>query len=300
MTDLYDVVVIGAGLSGLSFLREWERIGADGSILALEYGDAVGGLLRHALPAEEFEEASQLLADSASGRAEIRCGTTAVGLLPAMNRDDPHVILTRGAGGTTRVSAKRVVLASGGLETPREHDQISGPRPAGVVTPIFVHQALANGLLPGRRAVVYGASKLAVVTALRMATAGIETVLVPPPSSEVSSKDLAPVTVESPSELVAVQGYARLEQVVLRRDGTEHSLPADTLVYAVDLMPNTHWLHASGVATDDRGRVVVDDRYETSLAGVFAIGTVVAPSIDHAHSVAMGAAAAHVLKGDIA
>src|SRR5260370_481470 len=72
----------------------------------------------------------------------------------------------------------RVLLACGGLELPREQAQIPGPRPAGVITPIFAHQLLTRGYTPGTQIVVYGNSRYAQATALRLAEAGLAVTLV--------------------------------------------------------------------------------------------------------------------------
>ncbi|MCZ6634416.1 MAG: dihydrolipoyl dehydrogenase [bacterium] len=58
----------------------------------------------------------------------------------------------------------------------------------------------------------------------------------------------------------------------------------DKLLVAVGRRPNTEGLGASeaGLELDDRGRVVIHERFETNLEGVFAIGDVVAgPMLAH-------------------
>ncbi len=293
----YDLAVVGAGTAALSFLRELARIGVNDSILVVEFQDAPGGFLRHALPAVEFPAASELVRTATlPGRAELRCEATAVGLIPAAGEDEPHILLVRDAGGTRQVPVKRAVIASGGLEIPREHADLPGSRPAGVVTPSFVHHALAFGWLPGRRAVVYGASLAAALVARRLAAAGVEAMLVPPAGERPPACDPA-VRVLPPAELVAIRGAPRLEWIELRRNGAVVALPADTLVYAVGMRPNTHWLKGSGIVLNDRGAVAIDERFQVSAPGVLAIGTVTGASSDHAASIEMGIAAARTLGG---
>ncbi len=66
-------------------------------------------------------------------------------------------------------------------------------------------------------------------------------------------------------------------------DGAE-PLAGDRVLTAVGRRPNTAGLglEALGIATDPQGRIAVNDRYETSAPGVFAIGDVIAgPMLAH-------------------
>jgi dihydrolipoamide dehydrogenase len=73
-------------------------------------------------------------------------------------------------------------------------------------------------------------------------------------------------------------------RVAIESDGQSREEVADVLLVAVGRRPFTDGLNAqaAGVRMDERGRVVVDERYETSVAGVFAIGDVIAgPMLAH-------------------
>ncbi len=68
------------------------------------------------------------------------------------------------------------------------------------------------------------------------------------------------------------------------RDGAPSELAADVVLVAVGRRPYAEGLGLAeaGVAQDDRGRVLVDDRYQTSVAGVFAIGDLIpGPMLAH-------------------
>lgn len=292
----YDLVVIGGGLSALSFLRAG---GSKGATLLLEHQERLGGFLHPALPATTFGEAWELVRTfEADPAIEVRCATTAVGLLPASGPTATHTVLARGARGTQHIAARRVLLACGGLEITREHDQIPGTRPAGVVTPALIHQLLNRRYLPGHRPIVYGECRYAGATAIRLARVGAEVTLIPRPGHDPPSLDRN-IRIEPPATLTEIGGFPRVEWIALQRDGAMVRVPTDTLVYAVGLVANTHWLTGSGVALTVQGAVEVDERYETVVRGVYAIGTAVAPSLDHVDSIAMGAAAANSVLRDI-
>jgi thioredoxin reductase len=229
----------------------------------------------------------------------MRLGNMAVGLLPGSGRDATQTLLVRSDAGTENIRARRVLIASGGLEVTREHDQIPGSRPVGVMTPLFVHQMLRQGYLPGTRTVVAGSARYAVATATRLAVAGAQVTLVPPVGTATPEVDVG-VRVEEPAHIVEVVGFPRLERIRLQRGGQDIELPADMLVYARRMMANTLWLKGSGIELQPDGSIGVTARFETNLPGVFAMGTVVTPDLDHEASISMGRAAAIALEGSTA
>ncbi len=298
MSKLYDLAIVGAGLSALSALQAGI---ASARTVVLDYQEHPGGFLKAALPAPGFEEAWELIQSSRiPQRVTTFYGTTAVGLLPAFEAGEPHVLIVRQRQGTEEVHAQQVLIACGGLELTREHAQIPGTRPAGVITPVLAHQLLSRGYLPGKRAVVYGDSRYARATAQRLAGVGIEITLVLPTKVEATRAAGQPEG-KQPSltgaELIAIEGFPRLEKVKFRRDGEFFDVPADTLVYGTGMMANTHWLKGSGIITGEYGTIQVNSFYQTNVQGVYAVGTVIAPSLDHAGSIAMGKEVASLLVG---
>ena len=72
-------------------------------------------------------------------------------------------------------------------------------------------------------------------------------------------------------------------QGVIEIEGAE-PITADRVLVAAGRLPNTDGLNleAAGVQLDDKGRVVVDEKYQTNVEGVFAIGDVIAgPMLAH-------------------
>jgi alkyl hydroperoxide reductase subunit F len=56
-----------------------------------------------------------------------------------------------------------------------------------------------------------------------------------------------------------------------RTDGTPHSLELEGIFVQIGLLPNTEWLKGT-LELSPRGEIVIDDRGQTSLPGVFAAG----------------------------
>ena len=279
MSGVYELAIVGAGLSALSAIAA--GLGRERTIL-LDYQDEPGGFLKHALPAHGFEAAWELMRSTRTPQSVMACfSATVVGLLPAFDVGEPHTLVVRQRQGTSQVQAKRVLIACGGLEIPRERAEIPGPRPAGVMTPITVHQLLSQGYLPGKQAIVYGDAHYASVTAQRLADAGAAVSLISP----------------AQTQLVAIEGSPRLQRVIVRSVDELSSVEADLLVYSAGMMANTHWLKGSGISTAADGAIQVDVGYQTNVPGIYAIGTVIAPSLDHIDSLAMGKEVALLLGG---
>jgi dihydrolipoamide dehydrogenase len=73
-------------------------------------------------------------------------------------------------------------------------------------------------------------------------------------------------------------------KVTLESQGKSSEIEADVVLVAVGRRPHTEGLGAReiGVAFDERNRIVVNQRFETSVAGVFAIGDVIpGPMLAH-------------------
>lgn len=87
---------------------------------------------------------------------------------------------------------------------------------------------------------------------------------------------------ESGVEFVLGADVERIEDgsdaalVAVRADGDIRMLTADAVLVATGRAPTTGGLDldAAGIAVDDRGFVVVDDRLRTSVPGVFAVGDI--------------------------
>ncbi|MBU3260069.1 dihydrolipoyl dehydrogenase [Roseovarius sp. PS-C2] len=85
----------------------------------------------------------------------------------------------------------------------------------------------------------------------------------------------------------------------LRKDNSEHTLDADVVLVATGRKPYTDGLglDALGVKLSDRGQIVIDERWHTSVEGIYAIGDAVAgPMLAH-KAEDEGMAAAEVIAG---
>ena len=84
-----------------------------------------------------------------------------------------------------------------------------------------------------------------------------------------------------------------------RRGGAAETLEADVVLVAIGRVPYTDGLglEAAGVKKDNRGRVIVDPHFHTNVAGIYAIGDVIAgPMLAH-KAEDEGVAVAEILAG---
>src|SRR5262249_53188732 len=83
---------------------------------------------------------------------------------------------------------------------------------------------------------------------------------------------------------VTKSGQAQKVAIAPVAGGAPLTIDTEVVLVAVGRVPFTHGLglEAAGVATDAAGRVLVDAPYRTSVAGIYAIGDVIAgPMLAH-------------------
>jgi dihydrolipoamide dehydrogenase len=83
---------------------------------------------------------------------------------------------------------------------------------------------------------------------------------------------------------VSVKGGTATVTYKLRKDDSEHTVTADTVLVATGRKPYTDGLGLSdlGVAMTERGQIKTDSRYATNVPGIYAIGdTIAGPMLAH-------------------
>jgi dihydrolipoyl dehydrogenase len=88
------------------------------------------------------------------------------------------------------------------------------------------------------------------------------------------------------TKVVGIDGKGKSLKLTLEpaKGGKAETLDCDVVLVAVGRVPNTKGLGLGdvGVKTDNRGRVIVDDKFATSVPGIYAIGDVIkGPMLAH-------------------
>lgn len=76
------------------------------------------------------------------------------------------------------------------------------------------------------------------------------------------------------STIEEVLGEENVEGVKVKnlKTGTFSELPCQGVFFFVGMVPSTHFLNDSGIEMDKRGYIPVNDRMETNLEGIYAVG----------------------------
>jgi dihydrolipoamide dehydrogenase len=88
------------------------------------------------------------------------------------------------------------------------------------------------------------------------------------------------------TKVVSVDAKGKTLKLTLEpaKGGTPETLECDVVLVAVGRVPNTQGLGLAeaGIATDNRGRIAVDEKFATAVPGIYAIGDVIAgPMLAH-------------------
>ena len=198
-------------------------------------------------------------------------------------------VVLRAGNGEQTLEAARVLIASGSAPTPLRSLPFDGER---IVSST---EALSLARVPERMLVI-GAGAVGLELGSVWSRLGAEVTVV-----EIVDRILPGMDRGMAAQLQRAlerQGLAfRLEtearsaartargvRVTLASKGGTADVEADVVLVAVGRRPYTEGLGARevGLTVDERGRLVVNERYETSVAGVFAIGDVIAgPMLAH-------------------
>ncbi|MEE9593915.1 MAG: NAD(P)/FAD-dependent oxidoreductase, partial [Candidatus Hydrothermarchaeales archaeon] len=102
------------------------------------------------------------------------------------------------------------------------------------------------------------------------------------------------------TEISQIKGDDSVSKVVLvnNLNGVEVELDADEVVLAVGLVPDDEIFRKLGLKTDNDGRIITDEKQQTSVEGIYAIGDITsgAGSLELIEvAIAQGAVAAHFI-----
>jgi len=275
------IVIVGGGLAAARTVRSYRDAGGAASLTVLTAEPALPynrpplskGFLRGEMEAEAvFVEPASVYAELA---VEIRLETT----VAAIDTSRRSVTLADGSA----VDYDRLVLATGAFPRPLG---IPGEELEGVHH--FRTLADAEGVraaaASAKSAIVVGAGFIGMETAASLRRRGLAVTLVEPADGLFAALR-APVVSRSLERLYREQGVEvllgdsiaefrgsseRLEGAVTR---TGRELAAELAIVGVGVRPSTGYLDGSGIATEN-GAVLVNERFETNVPGVYAAGDV--------------------------
>ena len=278
------IVIVGGVAGGMSAAARARRLAEDAEIVVLERGEHVSfancGLPYHL--AEEITDRSSLLLHTPATLAatlaldvRVRHEVTAI---------DPsaRTLTVSTPEGTTTIDYDALVLATGartvrppieGLDLPQVHTLRTIPDTDAL------RELVASG---ARRAVVLGAGFIGLEAAEALRLRGLEVDLVemaphvlPPLDAELAALVDAELTANGVRTHVRVAARSITPGtgnavVVTLEDGAQ--LPADLVVLATGVRPDTHLAAAAGLELGGSGAILVDGAQRTSDPHIWAVG----------------------------
>jgi len=179
-----------------------------------------------------------------------------------------------------RLESRAVLIASG---VRRRHLGIPGERELeGRGLTYSATQDRAS--LAGEDVAVIGGGDAAFENALLLAAAGSRVTVVVRATPRARAEFRQRVAVDPRIEVlehtrvIAIEGAARVEQVVVMGDRGRFPLPVGGVVVKVGVLPNSEWC-AGAVERDAEGYVKVDPALATSRPNVWAAGDITRPSV---------------------
>ena len=201
----------------------------------------------------------------------------------------PTALSVRDAAGTTEVSARNFVIATGSAPVELPFLKFNGQ------TVVSSDEAIAFDAPPASLVVVGGGaiglelgsvwarlgSDVTVVEFLPKIVAGYDDDIVRTFSRLLQKQGLK---IETGARVTGLKGGSSRPILTAERDGKALEFPADKILVAVGRRPYTDalGLDKAGVSLDEKGRVRVDARLRTGAPGIWALGDVVAgPMLAH-------------------
>ena len=201
-----------------------------------------------------------------------------------------HTVTVQNREGLKKLEGKAIIMSTGCRERPAGAIGLKGNRCEGVYTAGTAQKYLnRKGFLVGKKIFILGSGDIGLIMARRMTLEGAKVIGVAEimPYSNGLARNMKQCLEDFDIPLYlshtveAVHGSSRLESITLievddrlkKIPGSEKEIECDCLLLSVGLIPENKLIEDLGVRLDPKTKgAVVDDRYMTSVDGIFACG----------------------------
>lgn len=294
----YDVIVIGGGPAGLSSAIAAKKQNVD-NVIIIDSNDNLGGLLNQCIH-DGFgmgifkenltgpEYAKKLISMVEDLNIYYKTGTTVLNI-----KGDKNLTLVNSKDGVFKIKGKAIVYAAGARELGYPKIGIDIHKRAGIYTAGTV-QRLVNieGYVPGKNVVILGTSDLGLVVAGRLCIEGVKVQALIEPNDKISGQmrnyekwvRSFNVPLKLKYDVIKAYGNDRITSVdIVKLDDqgnrvmeSRQKVECDCLILASRLIPETELIENLGIKMCmETGGPIVNDKYETSIEGIFACGNTV-------------------------
>ena len=293
MTDLlksasYDVAIIGAGPAGLAAALELKKSGVD-RVIVLERESEAGGIPRHCghppFGIREYKRvltgptyAKKLVGTAHNNGINIALNHTVTMLEPAGK------ITVASSAGIIKLTAQRILLATGTRETPRSARLVSGDRALGICnTGTLQSMFYLKNMVPFRRPVVIGTEIVSFSALFTCKKAKIQPVVmleegqrptVRWPIHYAARVFGVPLLLETQIEKII--GDDRVEAVLIKdKDGNIRELACDGILFTGKFTPESTLARMSHLELDNQtGSPIIDQFGRCSDPAYYSAGNV--------------------------
>jgi len=285
VTSSSTYVIIGGVAGGMSAATRLRRLDERARIIVLERGNDVSfancGLPYHVGGVIEQRSALVLQTPEALGARfglDVRVRTEAI----AIDRSSRSVtVRDLTTGELTTIDYDALVLSPGA--SPRRPD-LPGVERGLVLRDLADTDAIVAAAQDARTVVIAGGGFIGLELAENLHARGIHVTIVQSAPQLLTALDLEmahPLLVRAREEGLGVRLSNRLAQIddesVTLADG--EMLPADVVVLAVGVQPDSSLAVAAGLDVDTHGGIVVDEHQRTTDPHIWAVGDAVAKSL---------------------
>lgn len=299
-----DIAVVGGGPAGMAAAMEAWKHGVQ--VVVIERNYELGGILNQCI---HNGFGLEYYGMDLSGPEFAQCQRDEVaesGILVIKNTyvtqlNPDKTLIAISEEGILYIDAKSVILAMGCREKTRDAILLPGARTSGIFTAgqVQYYVNIAN-CMPGKRFVILGSGDIGLIMARRLTLEGLEVLgvyeIMPEPGglrrNIKNCLDDFGIPLHLSTTVTRVIGKNRVEAVVVGKvddefqviPGSETEISCDSLVLAVGLIPENELTFGAGARLDEKGGgPVVNERFETTIPGIFACGNVlrVYDTVDH-------------------
>ena len=291
----YDLIVVGAGPSGLSAAIEASKRGV--KTIVFDENARPGGQLfkqihkffgskEHKAKIRGFVIGQQLLDEAGKAGVEVVLNATVIGLY-----QDKEIVVKTGDT-VHHYKGDSIIIATGASENMVTFDGWTLPGVIGA----GAAQTLMNlhGIKPGKRVLMLGSGNVGLVVSFQLMQAGCEVAALVDAAPEIGGYGVHAAKVDRTGvpfylshTIVKAEGTDHVTGVTIAAvddhfrfiPGTEKHFDVDTICVAVGLSPMSQLLKMAGCRMSDdpkrSGQVpIIDGHGETSIPGLFAAGDV--------------------------
>lgn len=294
----YDIIIVGAGPSGLAAAIEAKRENDELKVLIIEKEEQLGGTLNQCIhcafgkdifnePLTGSEFAQRFIDAIEELEIEVKLDTSVINI-----SKEREVTYVSPKEGVMKVSANAIIIATGIRELFSGNISIPLNKFAGIYTVGTAHKFINNqGYLPGKNIVILGTSDTSLIVARRLLLEGAKIKAIVESSDELRATseyarrivDDFNIPVLFSHRVNEVIGTERIEQIKISKlenavedEHAVEALDCDCLLISVNFLPDKRIGEMVGLEVNEETQgIKLNEDYSTNLDGIFASGGVV-------------------------